>query len=491
MSWFYLLSGLFLGWNLGANDAGNIFGTATSTKLLKYTTAVIISSVFVMLGALISGYGAAHTLGSLGDVNAIAGSFTVSFAAALTVFLLMKRGLVVSVSQAIIGAIVGWNLFTSSPTDIKSLVEIISSWILNPLLAGIFSFLVYYFAMKVLRKAKLHLLEVDRKLKRITIFVIAFGAYSLGANNISKVIGVFLSSSPFTDIVISESFTITGMFQLFFTGALSIVVGIITYSKRTTETVGKRIFKLTPLSSISVIFGASLVLFLFSSTMIEKALNSIGLPSFPLVPVSITQAIVGGVMGIGFAKGGRYMNYKILGKIGMGWIITPVASAIFSLVLLFVIQNVFNREVYKALSFETNNEIIKEIEANNIPVDSLKARKDTTFSSQQEFRVFLGSLGYTKEENLYKIFKISRIEYFRVDSNFAKEKMSPNVYSQEQINSVKSLHNKTFRHRWMLVNNLKELSEEWRELPQTPKNEYRNKELNTKINTVCDYFEMK
>lgn len=491
MSWFYLLSGLFLGWNLGANDAGNIFGTATSTKLLKYTTAVVISSFFVMLGALISGYGAAHTLGSLGDVNAIAGSFTVAFAAALTVFILMKRGLVVSVSQAIIGAIVGWNLFTSSPTDIKSLIEIISSWILNPLLAGIFSFIVYYLMMLILRKAKVHLLQVDRHLKRITIFVVAFGAYSLGANNISKVIGVFLSSSPFTDIVISESFTITGMFQLFFTGALSIVVGIITYSKRTTETVGKRIFKLTPLSSISVIFGASLVLFLFSSTMIEKALNSIGLPSFPLVPVSITQAIVGGVMGIGFAKGGRYMNYKILGKIGMGWIITPVAAAILSLVLLFVIQNVFNREVYKALSFETNKEVIKEIEANNIPVDSLKTRKDTTFSSQQEFRVFLGSLGYTKEENLYKIFKISRIEYFRVDSNFAKEKMSPNVYSQEQINSVKSLHNKAFRHRWTLVNNLKELSEEWKELPPIPQNEYRNKELNNKLNAVCNFFEVK
>ena len=491
MSWFYLLSGLFLGWNLGANDAGNIFGTATSTKLLKYTTAVIISSLFVMLGALISGYGATHTLGSLGDVNAIAGSFTVSLAAALTVFLLMKRGLVVSVSQAIIGSIVGWNIFTSSPTDIKSLAEIISSWILNPFLAGIFSFHVYYFLMKILRKAKVHLLEVDRHLKRLTIFVVAFGAYSLGANNISKVIGVFLSSSPFKDIVLSDSFTITGLFQLFFTGALSIVIGIVTYSKRTTETVGRRIFKLTPLSSISVIFGASLVLFLFSSTMIEKALNSIGLPSFPLVPVSITQAIVGGVMGIGFAKGGRYMNYKILGKIGMGWIITPLASALLCLILLFVAQNVFDREVYKALSFETNKEIIREIESNNVPVDSLRNLKDTVFSSQQEFRAFLGEIGYTKEEHLYKIFKVSKIEYFRVDSNYAKEKMSPNVFTEAQINSVKSLHNKTFRHRWMLINRLKIISEEWRELPQLPANEYLNKELSNKLNTVCDFFEIK
>ncbi len=491
MAWFYLLSGLFLGWNLGANDAGNIFGTATSTKVLKYTTAVVISSIFVLLGAMISGYGATHTIGELGDVNAIAGSFTVSLSAALTVFLLMKKGLVVSVSQSIIGAIVGWNIFTSSPTDIKSLAEIISSWILNPVLAGVFSFAAYYVLIRILKKTRLHLLETDQHLKRLTILVIAFGAYSLGANNISKVVGVFMSSSPFTDIRITETIVITGMYQLFFTGALSIVIGIITYSNRTTETVGKRIFKLTPLSSISVIFGASLVLFLFSSTMIEKALNSVGLPSFPLVPVSITQAIVGGVMGIGFAKSGRYLNFKILGKIGLGWIITPLASAVICLIFLFIAQNVFNREVYKTVSFVTNKEVIKQIEAAGIPADSLLKSKDTTFNSQQEFRYYLSGLGYTKEDHIYNIFKIAKLEYYRIDSNYAKEKMSPNRYTPDQINSVKSLHNQSFNHKWMLINNLKMLSEDWQELPAVYSNEYYNKELRIKLNTVCEYFYIK
>lgn len=491
MAWIYLLSGLFLGWNLGANDAGNIFGTATSTKIIRYTTAIVISSVFVLLGAMISGFGAAHTLGALGDVNAIAGSFTVSLSAAVTVFLLMKRGLVVSVSQAIVGSILGWNIFTSSPTDMKSVAEIIFSWVLNPLLAGIFSFLVYYLLMLLLKKSKFHLLEVDVYMKRLTILVIAFGAYSLGANNISKVVGVFLSSSPFTDIRITESINISGMYQLFFTGAISIVVGIITYSNRTTETVGKRIYKLTPLSSVSVIFGASLVLFLFSSTTIERLLNSVGIPAFPLVPVSITQAIVGGVMGIGFAKGGRYMNYRILGKIGLGWVITPLASAALCLLFLFIVQNVFDREVYKALKFETNVAVISQIERTGVPVDLIKNEKDSVFNSQQEFRFYLTKLGYYKEDDLYKIFKSARLEYFRVDSNFAKEKMSPNFFSQEQINSVKRIHNESFQHRWMFVERLKLLSDDWRELPRIPANEYLNKELNSKIDLVCEYFQLK
>lgn len=491
MAWIYLLSGLFLGWNLGANDAGNIFGTATSTKILRYTTAIVISSIFVMLGAMFSGFGATHTLGALGDVNAIAGSFTVSLSAALTVFLLMKRGLVVSVSQAIIGAILGWNLFTSSPTDMKSLANILFSWVLNPILAGIFAFLTYQLIMLFLRKAKLHLLRIDQFMRVLTIFVIAFGAYSLGANNISKVIGVFISSSPFNDIRISETIVITSMYQLFFTGALSIVIGIITYSKNTTETVGTKIFKLTPVSSISVIFGASLVLFLFSSTTIEKLLNTVGLPSFPLVPVSITQAIVGGVIGIGLAKGGRYINYKILIKIGSGWIITPLAAAFLCLILLFIVQNVFDREVYKALRFETNKSVIENIERNGVPVEKFAGKKDTTFNSQQEFRFYLTTLGYSKEDYLFKIFKASRIEYFRVDSIYAKEKMNPNMFTPDQRHTIMSLHNETFQHRWMLVDRLKLLSEDWRELPPTSNNEYLNKELSEKINMVCDLFEIK
>ena len=61
----FLTSGLFLGWALGANDAANVFGTAVGTKMVTWRTAAIICSVFVILGAVISGAGASHTLGKL------------------------------------------------------------------------------------------------------------------------------------------------------------------------------------------------------------------------------------------------------------------------------------------------------------------------------------------------------------------------------------------------------------------------------------------
>jgi PiT family inorganic phosphate transporter len=52
---FYLISALYLGWSLGANDAANIFGTAVSSKMVKFITAAILSSIFVILGSILQG----------------------------------------------------------------------------------------------------------------------------------------------------------------------------------------------------------------------------------------------------------------------------------------------------------------------------------------------------------------------------------------------------------------------------------------------------
>ena len=68
---FFLSSGLFLGWALGANDAANVFGTAVGTRMVRFGTAAAICSVFVILGAVVGGSGAAQTLGKLGAINAL------------------------------------------------------------------------------------------------------------------------------------------------------------------------------------------------------------------------------------------------------------------------------------------------------------------------------------------------------------------------------------------------------------------------------------
>ena len=193
----FLSSGLFLGWSLGANDAANIFGTAVGSRMIRFATAAIICAIFVVLGAVIGGAGAAHGLGKLGTVNALPGSFMVALSAAVTVYGMTKAGLPVSTTQAVVGGIVGWNLFGGFVTDMGALTKIATTWVAAPILGAIFAAILYKASIALIRWAKVHVVRLDAWTRIALVVTGAFGAYSLGANNIGNVMGVFLSSSPF------------------------------------------------------------------------------------------------------------------------------------------------------------------------------------------------------------------------------------------------------------------------------------------------------
>ena len=343
---FFLTSGLFLGWSLGANDAANVFGTAVGSRMIRFTTAAVICSVFVVLGAVISGAGTTHTLGKLGLVSALAGSFMVALSAALSVYAMTRFGLPVSTVQAIVGSIIGWNLFSGAPTDIDTLTEIVATWIVCPVLAAAFSVPLFVLTTRLMGAARLHLVRSDAYIRLALILAAAFGAYSLGANNIANVMGVFVSTSPFTDFNLFGMTTVSSAQQLFLIGAIAIAVGVFTYSGKVVQTVGTGLLKLTPVAAWAVVMAHSLVLFLFASQGLEHFLAAHGLPTIPLVPVSSSQAVVGAVLGIGLLKGGRGIRWRVLGGIGAGWMATPVLAGIICFVGLFFLQNVFDQRVY-------------------------------------------------------------------------------------------------------------------------------------------------
>jgi len=356
---FFLTSGLFLGWSLGANDAANIFGSAVGSKMVKFSSAVIIASIFVIIGSVLQGSGASHTLGKLGSVDAIGGAFTVALCAGLTVFWMTKLKLPVSTSQAIIGAIIGWNFYSGNPTDMEVLGKIVSTWIAGPILGGVFAVLLYLLLKLILEKSKIHLVKLDAYLKYALLIIGGFGAYSLGANNVANVVGVFLPSVP--DIKLDFGlFYLDGSQLLFLVGGISIAVGIITYSKKVMKTVGNDLMKLSAESALVIVLSHSLVLFIFSSTTLSNAVQSIGLPAIPLVPVSSSQAIVGAIMGIGFLKGGRGITFNVLGKISIGWIATPIIAGVISFVSLFFMDNVFKLNVFQKAD-TVINEQVKEV----------------------------------------------------------------------------------------------------------------------------------
>ncbi len=344
-SFFYLSSGLFMGWSLGANDAANIFGTAVGTKMVRFTTAAIICSLFILLGAVLSGAGTTETLSTLGSITALPGAFIVALSSALTIMWMTKTGIPVSTSQAIVGAILGWNIFSGISIDFSILFRVVGAWVFTPILAAGFSFGLYFIFKYLLEHVKIHMFRLDLILKICLLAAGAFGSYSLGMNNIANVVGVFMASSPFVDIQIGDLFILTGAQQMLFLGGASIALGVITYSKRVMMTVGSNLYKLSPVTALIVVLSSSLVLFLFASEGLQGWLIAAGLPALPLVPVSQSQGVVGAISGIGIAKGGGNVNTRLLGKIFVGWMLTPLSAGILSYISLFIMQNVFMQNV--------------------------------------------------------------------------------------------------------------------------------------------------
>ncbi len=484
----FLSSGLFLGWSLGANDAANVFGTAVGTKMVRFKTAAIICGVFVVLGAVISGAGASHTLGKLGSVNAIAGSFMVAFSAGFTVFWMTKLKVPVSTSQAIVGAIIGWNFFTTSPTDYNSLSKIVSTWVLCPVLAAIFSVFLFSILKAFLNRAKIHLLRIDWYTRVGLIVVGAFGSYSLGANNIANVMGVFVPVVPFDDLNIFGMFTLSSAQILFLIGGVAIAVGVYTYSKKVMETVGGSLMKLSPETALVVVLAQAIVLFLFSSEGLEGWLISNGLPTIPLVPVSSSQAVIGAVIGIGLLKGGKGIKYNVLGGIASGWVTTPIIAGIITFVSLFFLQNVFDQEVSKKSNYEINNEAIEYLNQNGIIDDGLHLIKNKSFNNRSKLHERLKRQTQIEEQDYKIVYQYAEKDNFYIDPLLIREKIDLEWFTFSQKEALIKVQERTFVYKWKLISELVANSIEWQLKPEVKSNKQYNKNLKLKHEYLFNTF---
>ena len=445
--WFFITSGLFLGWSLGANHAVNVFGTAVASKMVRFRIAALIAGVFVILGAVFSGAGTTRTLTDLGSINALAGSFAVALAVGIAVTAMTKAQLPVSTSQAVIGAIIGWNLFTGSPTDQNSLTKVLFSWIASPILAALLGFLLFKFVKRMLRKLRIHLLELDKYTRIGLIVVGALASYSLGANNIGNVMGMFASAPLFADLEVRGLFTVTGVQQLFLLGGIAIAVGVYTYGERVMNTVGKDLYKISPLTGLVVVFAEFLVLMLFTSETLESFLTSLGLPSFPLVPLSTTQSFIGAVIGVGMAKDPLSINFRVLGKIAIGWVVAPVSAGIITFFSLFFIQNVFEQKVIHAVPYEISASVIDRLKSSGIPTGGITDLVGKQFDNKKIFKNELMSRTPFSSEQIFDIFQYSLIDSMRIDTTLAFPQFREGELTEEQYQAIRLNHGATFRHK--------------------------------------------
>jgi len=313
---FISFPGLYMGWGLGSNHAATVFGPQVIAGSIRYRTATILAAIFILVGALLEGPKCFKTVG--GVTNLIAGSaFVATLSAALMIHLMNYLKIPVSTTEAIVGALIGIGLLQHTEIHYKTLTKIFTCWVINPFAAIIIAYLLYKFLAFVWQKRVKNLMVFNRVVGILSIIIGCYAAYSLGANNVANATGAFYKTGVFTH---HEEF----MLALF--GGVSISLGILTYSRRVMETVGKNITLLDPFSALVAILAGALILHLFAQLHI---------------PVSSSQAIVGAVVGVGLVKGTRAIHKKTLIKIVWGWVFNATGAALLAFILGWGVRLIF------------------------------------------------------------------------------------------------------------------------------------------------------
>ena len=311
-----LLGGIFLGWSLGANDASNAFGSAVSSRMVKFWTAAILASIFVILGALLEGRAGIETLQGLTEMT-LKMAVVSSVAAAVTVTIMTVLGLPVSTSQAVVGAIFGIGL-VNKQLNIAGLGKVVACWFGTPVGGLLIAIVLYRLLAVFYNRSKIDLFDSDILLRLSLIVAGSYAAYALGANNVANVTAVFVAAGQLT------------VFTAALLGGLSIALGILTFSRRVMETVGTKLVLLDPFSALVVVLAEGLTVHFY--TLVG-------------VPVSTSQAVVGAILGVGIVKGVNTVSRRTLTNILIGWFLTPAVACFIALALYFAVNLHFIPEI--------------------------------------------------------------------------------------------------------------------------------------------------
>jgi PiT family inorganic phosphate transporter len=292
-----LVSGAYLGWALGANDASNVFGTAVASRMLHFWTAATLCCVFLFLGAVLGGAEGMHTYSSLTKTT-LNTAFITALVAALTVTIMTWRQLPVSTSQAVVGALIAVGVFYGK-LELSVLGKVVACWVGTPIGAMLAAVVFYLLVGKLFNLLNLNVFQYDFVVRWSLVLAGSYGAYALGANNVANVTGAFVGEGMLTAR------------QACIVGGLSICLGVVTFSRGVMMTVGRGLVKLDAFSAFIVILAEAVTVHIYAM---------VG------VPVSTSQAVVGGVLGIGFVKGVRTVNRLVLCNIVLAWVSTPIIA---------------------------------------------------------------------------------------------------------------------------------------------------------------------
>ncbi|WP_456420825.1 anion permease [Thermococcus sp.] len=298
----------YIAWNIGSNDSANAMGTAVGSGILSFRQATLTIAIFVVLGAYLKGYKVMKTVGE-GIVPE--GFLTMEMAliallaAGIWVTIATVKGLPVSTTQSIVGGVIGVGLAMKAPVNWFTLGKIAAAWVISPILSGILAMILYKFYSRVISSIK-SVSTIEALYKALAILGGSYMAFNFGTNEVAN------ASGPIVGAGFLEPKT-AGVLV-----AISLAIGSLTFSYAVMHTVGKKITALGPISAFAAQFGSAI---------------SVSLANFLGLPVSSSQSIVGGVVGVGLIAG-QGVEKGVIRDILFGWVATPLTAIGISFVLV-------------------------------------------------------------------------------------------------------------------------------------------------------------
>ncbi|MFJ7738151.1 anion permease [Lysinibacillus sp. NPDC097287] len=308
---------LFFAMNIGASGAAASMGVAYGAGAIKKARhALLICAVGVFAGAVLGGGEVVKTISSgimPQEFITVKVVIIILISATSSLFFANVLGIPLSTSEVTVGAVVGVGI-AYQVLYVKSLLVIMSFWVIVPIVAFISALVFGKVLYKLQSKGRLK----DRPILTILLVLAGFfEAFSAGMNNVANAVGPLVGAGMMS---VNNGIWIGGVF---------VALGAVLLGKRVLETNGKKIIRFEKTEGI-----------LISST----GAVLVGISSVFGLPVPLTQVTSSAIIGMGVAKNGTQVFHKhIVKKIIRIWVVSPIFSLAIS---YFLVQLFLEKDLY-------------------------------------------------------------------------------------------------------------------------------------------------
>jgi PiT family inorganic phosphate transporter len=330
--WIVIIVALAFDFSNGWHDTANSVATAISTRVLRPSTAIIMSAVLDFTGAMLSTK-VAKTIGggivNPGIVQGEHGAYLILAAmlgAIIWEIYTVLKGLPVSGSHALIGGLVGSAIavYGFKAIVLSGILKILIALMISPALGIIFGMLVLKISYAI--ASRMRPAKVTKYFSWVQIGTSSLMSLMHGQNDAQKVMGVItlllFTGGYFGPVAFSE---VHVPIWVIIACGIAMSSGVMVGGRAVIKTLGKGLSHLRPIEGASAELSASVVL---------EAAASLG------VPVSTTHTITGSIVGVGTAKRMKAVKWAVGLKILYAWLFTmPVAAllgAVLARIILFI-----------------------------------------------------------------------------------------------------------------------------------------------------------